>query len=183
MPVIRYEFDEVTDDFLAKLELEKLTAPIEKRYAISRGEIYYRNLRRWRRQGYHFFYTGPKEAMECTCGLVVAKEGEGLPAMRIPLFVADRIADEFKPDGVQSYLGHQNLPGGRGLTTAILTKFKWSKSDGDYRWGGFCQICGEFILDALNSEAREFESDHNGRCKVGLKLALSLAEEVINFSI
>ena len=172
MPAVRYINNAVTDGEIARLERIFQQAPKEGKYGRFMALRHYRNLRRWRNQGYHFHYLSGAKEYFCTCGLALMKEGKGAPAIRIPLLVADRVIEEFKPDDLQSYLGHRNLPSGRGLTAAILTKFRWSETDGDYRWGAFCQVCGEVVREELNDSASEFVAAHNRRCKRRLKLLL-----------
>ena len=169
MPFVRYVEKEVTNKDLERIRRKIEQAPTEERIGRAMALLHYGNLQRWRYQGYHFHYLSGPNAFHCTCGLVIDKEKGESPAVLMPLFVEERIAGEFEVDEVQKYLGHRNLLDGSGFTAAILTSFHWSEVEDEYRWGGFCQICGEVILDALGWDAKEFVGDHNGRCKVGLK--------------
>ena len=173
MFAIRYEKNIVTDADVSQRQRALDLAPTERKIGRWMALNHYGRLQSWQHQGYHCHYlSGPNE-YHCTCGLVLLKEGTGERAVRISMLVGDRVLDEFKPDEVQSHLGHRNLPSGRGLTAALLTDFLWVEEEGVYRWSGFCQVCGSIFQVEPKDSAWSFVDSHNKSCKRRLKNLLA----------
>ncbi len=156
---------DVSSDLLARLRREMDEAKKEQKYNKYRPWLYYANLDRWQRQGFHSFYIEGPNGSCCTCGLVVGSEAtEGaVPATLVDQHVANSLA-HLNLDPGYFVQGHVNLPSLRGKTVALVVDYKWHEDLGEYLWDVICQKCAGCELQISQADARAFVKSHNARC-------------------
>ena len=66
---ITYEDVLVTTAYLRQLKAEIKAADVRAKYGLFRTSLFYSNLRRWQRQGWHCEYENGPGTTHCTCGL------------------------------------------------------------------------------------------------------------------
>ncbi len=164
MSFIEYEKIDLSEETLEKLHAEIAKSEPLKRYGRFKSWLHYANLKRWRDQGHHFHYLSGPTSIHCTCGLVLKSAGDGS-------FLRDveekGSISNIDLDRVQLVRGHRNLPGGSGITIALIYNFVYEQESDQYLWDAFCQECGDSVQGNSNLEVKGFIKEHNRRCKVG----------------
>jgi len=162
---ISHEYIVVTADDLRDLKQKLDAAPDREKYGRYRARLFYGNLRRWQRQGLHFLYVSGVGTQECTCGLVLHENGEADQEKAV--FVSDVIQEKFSEielEKIQLVKGHMSLPSLKVPTVALIVNFIFKESINDYLWNAICQECGEYLVQARDSEAKLFVKEHNKGC-------------------
>ena len=172
---ISYDDVKVDPATLAELKALQKQAPMKGKYPRYLQWLYYANLNRWQKQGYHFSYEDFNGSLSCTCGLtlhsadaVVEEDVVQMPAEFVSTLIADKF-EELDLDHVQYVKGHRRLPTCADNAVALIIKFKWHDSTGKYLWNAICQECGEQQIQVLAGAAKAFVRAHNKNCSISSK--------------
>ena len=162
---VTYENVLVTAEYLKQLKAEIRAADVRAKYGLFRSSLFYGNLRRWQRQGWHCEYMVGPGTTHCTCGLVLNENGAA--DQEIAAVVTSAVQAKF--DGIeleQIHLakGHKGLPFLKGETVALIVNYVYKEEIGDYLWTAICQECGSFETEVKNSDAKLFITTHNKSC-------------------
>jgi len=162
---VTYEDVLVTAEYLKQLKAQIKTADVRAKYGLFRSSLFYGNLRRWQRQGWHCVYTNGPGTTHCTCGLVLNENGR--PDQEIAVVISKIV--EFQLDGIeleQIHLvgGHKLLPSLKGETVALIVGFIYKEEVNDYLWTTICQQCGDYEVEVKNADAKSFVKTHNRIC-------------------
>jgi len=162
---VTYEDVLVTAEYLKQLKAEIRAADVRAKYGLFRSSLFYGNLRRWQRQGWHCVYTNGPGTTHCTCGLVLNENGT--TDQEIAVVISNAV--QAKLDGIQLeeiHLahGHLELPSLKGETVALIVDYVYKEDISDYLWTAICQKCGDHQLEVTNAEAKKFVNSHNKVC-------------------
>ncbi len=162
---ISYEDVLVTSEYLRQLNTEMKAADIRARYGLFRSRLFYGNLRRWQRQGWHCEYTNGNGSKHCTCGLVLHKNGTA--DQEIAVVISENV--QHKLDGIEleqihQVRGHMGLPSLKGQTVALIVGFIYKEEVSEYLWTAICQQCGDYEVEVKNADAKSFVKTHNRIC-------------------
>ena len=152
---VTYEDVLVTAEYLKQLKAEIRAADVRAKYGLFRSSLFYGNLRRWQRQGWHCVYTNGPGTTHCTCGLVLNENGT--TDQEIAVVISNAV--QAKLDGIQLeeiHLahGHLQLPSLKGETVALIVDYVYKEDISDYLWTAICQQCGDHQLEVTNAEAK-----------------------------
>ena len=162
---VTYEDVLVTAEYLKQLRAEIKAADVRAKYGLFRSSLFYGNLRRWQRQGWHCEYESGPGNSHCTCGLVLNENGTA--DQEIAVVISKNV--EHKLDGIeleQIHLvrGHKALPSLKGETVALIVGFIYNEEVNDYLWKAICQQCGDYEVEVKNADAKSFVKTHNRIC-------------------
>ena len=162
---ITYEDVLVTAAHLKQLKAEIKAADVRAKYGLFRSSLFYGNLRRWQRQGWHCEFERGSGISHCTCGLVINEKGT--VDQEVAVVVSENV--ERKLDGISFELihqikGHRNLPSLKGDTVALIIDFLYKEEIKDYLWTSICQQCGDYQIQVKNADAKLFVKTHNKIC-------------------
>ena len=160
-----YEDVLVTAEYLKQLKADIKAADVRAKYGLFRTSLFYGNLRRWQRQGWHCVYTNGPGTTHCTCGLVLNENGT--TDQEIAVVISNAV--QVKLDGIQLeeiHLahGHLELPSLKCETVALIVDYVYKEDISDYLWTAICQQCGDHQLEVTNAEAKKFVKSHNKVC-------------------
>jgi hypothetical protein len=162
---VTYEDVLVTAEYLKQLKAEIKAADVRAKYGLFRTSLFYGNLRRWQRQGWHCVYTNGPGTTHCTCGLVLHENGTA--AQEIAVVISKNV--QHKLDGIdlediQLTRGHLGLPTLKGETVALIVNFVYKEDINEYLWTSICQQCGDYQIEGKNADAKSFVKTHNRIC-------------------
>jgi len=162
---VTYEDVLVTAECLKQLKAEIKAADVRAKYGLFRSSLFYGNLRRWQRQGWHCVYTNGTGTSHCTCGLVLNKNGT--PDQEMAVVISKNV--ECKLDGIEleqihQVIGHKLLPSLKGETVALIVGFIYKEELDEYLWTSICQQCGDYQVEMKNADAKSFVKTHNRIC-------------------
>jgi len=162
---VNYEDVLVTAEYLKQLKAEIKTADVRAKYGLFRSSLFYGNLRRWQRQGWHCVYTNGAGTTHCTCGLVLNENGT--PDQEIAVVISKNV--EHKLDGIEleqihQVRGHNSLPSLKGETVALIVGFIYKEEVTEYLWTAICQQCGDYEVEVKNADVKSFVKTHNRIC-------------------
>ena len=162
---VTYEDVLVTTEFLKQLRAEIKAADVRAKYGLFRSSLFYGNLRRWQRQGWHCEYTDGPGTTHCTCGLVLHKNGAEEQELGVVIYpgVQEKLIG-IELDLIHKVKGHLLLPLLKGQTVALIVNFIYTEEINDYLWTVICQECGLFETEVKNSDAKLFVKAHNKSC-------------------
>jgi hypothetical protein len=155
----------VTAEYLKQLKAQIKAADVRAKYGLFRSSLFYGNLRRWQRQGWHCEYMVGLGTTHCTCGLVLNKNG--VADQEIAVVISKSVhhkLDGIKLEQIHKVRGHIGLPTLKGETVALIIDFIYKEEVGDYLWTAICQECGSFETEVKNSDAKFFVKTHNKGC-------------------
>jgi hypothetical protein len=155
----------VTAEYLKQLKAEIKAADVRAKYGLFRSSLFYGNLRRWQRQGWHCEYMVGPGTTHCTCGLVLNENGTA--DQEIAVVISKSV--QHKLDGIDleqihQVRGHIGLPTLKGETVALIVDFIYKEEVGDYLWTVICQQCGDYQIEGKNADAKSFVKTHNRIC-------------------
>jgi hypothetical protein len=162
---VTYEDVLVTTEYLRQLKAEIKAADIRAKYGLFRSSLFYGNLRRWQRQGWHCEYESGPGTTHCTCGLVLNEDGT--VDQEIVVIVSKCIGrrlDGIELEQLHQVRGHVSLPSLKGETVALIVGFIYKEEVGDYLWTAICQQCGDYEVKIKNADAKSFVKTHNRIC-------------------
>jgi len=162
---VTYEDVLVTAAYLRQLKAEIKAADVRAKYGLFRTSLFYSNLRRWQRQGWHCEYENGPGTTHCTCGLVL-NENETTD-QEIAVVISKDL--EYQLGGIEleqihKVRGHKSLPSLKGETVALIIGFVYREEVSDYLWTSICQQCGEHQIEVTNADAKSFVKTHNRIC-------------------
>jgi len=162
---VTYEDVLVTAEYLKQIRTEIKAADVRAKYGLFRTSLFYGNLRRWQRQGWHCEYENGPGTTHCTCGLVLNEKGTS--DQEIAVVISKNV--QHKLDGIeleQIHLvrGHKLLPSLKGETVALIVGFIYKEEVNDYLWTAICQQCGDYQVEVKNADAKSFVKTHNRIC-------------------
>jgi len=162
---VTYEDVLVTAEYLKQLRTEIKAADVRAKYGLFRSSLFYGNLRRWQRQGWHCVYTNGTGASHCTCGLVLNENGTA--DQEIAVVISKNV--QHKLDGIEleqihQVRGHKALPTLKGETVALIVGFIYKEEVAEYLWTSICQQCGDYEVEVKNADAKSFIKTHNKIC-------------------
>jgi hypothetical protein len=162
---VSYEDVLVTAEYLKQLRAEIKAADVRAKYGLFRTSLFYGNLRRWQRQGWHCEYESGPGTTHCTCGLVLHENGTA--DQKIAVVISKNVQN--KLDGIeleQIHLvrGHKSLPSLKGETVALIVDFIYKEEVDEYLWTSICQQCGVYQIEVKNADAKSFVKTHNKIC-------------------
>ena len=162
---VTYEDVLVTTEYLRQLRAEIKAADVRAKYGLYRSSLFYGNLRRWQRQGWHCEYENGPGTTHCTCGLVLNENGTA--DQELAVVISKNV--EHKLDGIeleQIHLvrGHKLLPSLKGETVALIIGFIYKEEINDYFWTSVCQQCGDYQVEGNPASAKSFVKTHNRIC-------------------
>ena len=162
---VTYEDVLVTAEYLKQLRAEIKAADVRAKYGLFRTSLFYGNLRRWQRQGWHCEYENGPGTTHCTCGLVLHENG--IADQEIAVVISKNV--QHKLDGIEleqihQVRGHMGLPSLKGETVALIVGFIYKETVGDYLWTAICQQCGDYEVEVKNADAKSFVKTHNRIC-------------------
>jgi hypothetical protein len=162
---VTYEDVLVTAESLKQLKAEIKAADVRAKYGLFRTSLFYGNLRRWQRQGWHCVYTNGPGTTNCTCGLVLNENGT--TDQEIAVVISNAV--QAKLDGIELEeihlaRGHLDLPSLKGETVALIVGFIYKEEVAEYLWTAICQQCGDHQVHGTNTEAKKFVKSHNNAC-------------------
>ena len=152
----KYRNNKVTPDQVIALRQELEAAPTNRK--IGRWGAYRHSAQLYRNQnqGYHHHYLNVDDAPVCTCGLQII--GDDLVALHYP-------DEDLDLQPLQMVAGHRRLPECKGVSVALIVKFRFEGSINDYLWTAYCQVCGKSLVEVPNPQAKEFVEEHNESCQ------------------
>jgi hypothetical protein len=155
----------VTAEYLKQLKAQIKAADVRAKYGLFRSSLFYGNLRRWQRQGWHCEYMVGPGTTHCTCGLVLNENGTA--DQEIAVVISKSV--QHKLDGIDleqihQVRGHIGLPTLKGETVALIVDFIYKEEVREYLWTVICQECGSFETEVKNSDAKFFVKTHNKGC-------------------
>ena len=164
---VTYEDVLVTAEYLKQLRAEIKAADVRAKYGLFRSSLFYGNLRRWQRQGWHCKYESGPGTTHCTCGLVLNENGTS--DQEIAVAISKNV--QHKLDGIELeeihlVRGHKALPSLKGETVALIVDFIYKEEVGDYLWTVICQECGLSETEVKNSDAKLLVKTHNKSCEL-----------------
>jgi len=162
---VTYEDVLVTAEHLKQLEAEIKAADVRAKYGLFRSSLFYGNLRRWQRQGWHCVYTNGTGTTHCTCGLVL--DENGTPDQEIAVVISKNVEhalDGIELEQIHLVRGHNSLPSLKGETVALIVGFIYKEEVNDYLWTAICQQCGDYEVEVKNANAKSFVKTHNRIC-------------------
>ena len=162
---ISYEYVVVTTEDLREMKAKLDAAPDKAKYAIFRARLFYGNLRRWQKQGFHWLYTSGPGTQHCTCGLVLNENGTS--DQEIAVVISKNVQnklDGLELEQIQMVRGHVGLPSLKDETVALIINFIYKDVINDYLWTVICQQCGEYQVEIKNMDAKSFVKTHNKIC-------------------
>jgi hypothetical protein len=108
---VTYEDVLVTAEYLKQLRSEIKVADVRAKYGLFRTSLFYGNLRRWQRQGWHCEYESGPGTTHCTCGLVLNENGTADQEMAVALSSAVQAKlDGIELEEIHLARGHLALP-------------------------------------------------------------------------
>ena len=162
---ITYEDVLVTAEYLKQLRAEIKVADVRAKYGLFRSSLFYGNLRRWQRQGWHCVYTNGPGTTHCTCGLVLNENGTA--DQEIAVVISKNVQqklDGIELEQIQLTRGHLGLPMLKGETVALIVNFVYKEDINEYLWTAICQQCGDYQVEVKNADAKSFVKTHNRIC-------------------
>jgi len=162
---VTYEDVLVTTEFLKQLRAEIKAADVRAKYGLFRSSLFYSNLRRWQRQGWHCEYENGPGTTHCTCGLVL-NENETTD-QEIAVVISKDLEHQLggiELEQIHKVRGHKSLPSLKGETVALIIGFVYREEVSDYLWTSICQQCGEHQIEVTNADAKSFVKTHNRIC-------------------
>jgi hypothetical protein len=162
---VTYEDVLVTAEYLKHLKSEIKAADVRAKYGLFRSSLFYGNLRRWQRQGWHCEYVSGPGTTHCTCGLVLNENGtaEQEEAVVIPEDIKRKF-DGIDLELIHQVRGHIGLPSLKGETVALIVNFIYKEDIKEYLWAAICQQCGVYEVEVKNADAQSFVKTHNRIC-------------------
>ena len=162
---VTYENVLVTAEYLKQLKAEIRAADVRAKYGLFRSSLFYGNLRRWQRQGWHCIYTNGPGATHCTCGLVLNENGT--EDQEIAVVISKNV--QHKLDGIEleqihQVRGHLGLPSLKDETVGLIVGFTYKEEIAEYLWTAICQQCGDYQVEVKNADAKSFVKTHNRIC-------------------
>jgi len=162
---VSYEDVVVTTEYLRQIKAELKTADDPAKYGLFRSSLFYGNLRRWQRQGWHCVYTNGEGAEHCTCGLVLHENGTVDQEIAVVISTnVQRKLDGIELEQIHQVRGHIGLPSLKGETVALIVNFIYKEDIKDYLWAAICQKCGVYEVEVKNADAQSFVKTHNRIC-------------------
>jgi len=152
----QYRDNKVEESEVIELLQELEDAPVERKIGRWGAYRHYAQLYREQIQGYHHHYETFDGMAVCTCGLEIG--GDEL----LPLFYPN---DDLELEPMQLVAGHRNLPSCKGVTVALIVRFRFVPDLNDYLWTAFCQVCGISVAELPHEEATAFVEGHNQSCQ------------------
>ena len=162
---ISYEYVVVTTEDLREMKAKLDAAPDKAKYAIFRALLFYGNLRRWQKQGFHWLYTSGPGTQHCTCGLVLNENGTS--DQEIAVVISKNVQnklDGLELEQIQMVRGHVGLPSLKGDTVALIVDYIYREELDYYLWTAICQQCGEYVVGVRDTDADSFVKSHNTIC-------------------
>jgi hypothetical protein len=162
---VTYEDVLVTAEYLKQLKAEIKASDVRAKYGLFRSSLFYGNLRRWQRQGWHCVYTNGPGTTHCTCGLVLNENGT--PDQEIAVVISknvEHVLDGIELEQIHLVRGHNSLPSLKGETVALIVGFIYKEEVNDYLWTAICQQCGDYEVEVKNADAKSFIKIHNRSC-------------------
>ena len=162
---ITYEDVLVTTAYLRQLKAEIKAADVRAKYGLFRTSLFYSNLRRWQRQGWHCEYENGSGTTHCTCGLVLNENG--IADQEIAVVISKGVEHQLggiELEQIHKVRGHKSLPSLKGETVALIVDFIYKEEVSDYLWTSICQQCGEHQIEVTNADAKSFVKTHNRIC-------------------
>jgi hypothetical protein len=162
---VTYEDVLVTAEYLKQLRAEIKAADVRAKYGLFRSSLFYGNLRRWQRQGWHCDYTNGPGTTHCTCGLVLNEKGTSDQEMAVVISknVLHKL-NGIELEQIHLVRGHKALPSLKGETVALIVGFIYKEEVDDYLWTSICQQCGDCQVEGKNADAKTFVKIHNRIC-------------------
>ena len=162
---VTYEDVLVTAEYLKQLRAEIKAADVRAKYGLFRSSLFYGNLRRWQRQGWHCEYENGPGTTHCTCGLVLHENGTA--DQEIAVVISKNV--QHKLDGIEleqihQVRGHNSLPSLKGETVALIVGFIYKEEVAEYLWTAICQQCGDYQVEVKNADVKSFVKTHNKIC-------------------
>ena len=162
---VTYEDVLVTAEYLKQLRAEIKAADVRAKYGLFRTSLFYGNLRRWQRQGWHCVYTNGPGTTHCTCGLVLHENGTADQEIAVVLSSAVQAKlDGIELEEIHLARGHLDLPSLKGEIVALIVNYVYKEDISDYLWTSICQHCGDNQLEVTSKEAKRFVKSHNKVC-------------------
>jgi len=162
---VSYEDVVVTTEYLRQIKAELKTADDPAKYGLFRSSLFYGNLRRWQRQGWHCVYTNGEGAEHCTCGLVLHENGTVDQEIAVVISTnVQRKLDGIELEQIHQVRGHIGLPSLKGETVALIVNFIYKEDIKEYLWAAICQKCGVYEVEVKNADAQSFVKTHNRIC-------------------
>ena len=162
---VTYEDVLVTAEYLKQLRAEIKAADVRAKYGLFRTSLFYGNLRRWQRQGWHCEYESGPGTTQCTCGLVLHENGTADQEIAVVLSSAVLAKlDGIELEEIHLVRGHLDLSTLKGETVALIVNYVYKEDISDYLWTSICQQCGDNQLEVTNKEAKKFVKSHNKVC-------------------
>jgi len=162
---VTYEDVVITAEYLRQLKADIKAADVRAKYGLFRSSLFYGNLRRWQRQGWHCEYENGPGTTHCTCGLVLNENGTA--DQEIAVVISKGVQhqlDGIMLEQIHKVRGHMELPSLKGETLALIVGFIYKEAVGDYLWTAICQQCGDFEVEVKNADAKSFVKTHNKIC-------------------
>ena len=162
---VTYEDVLVTAEYLKQLKAEIKAADVRAKYGLFRSCLFYGNLRRWQRQGWHCEYVNGPGTTHCTCGLVLNESGTA--EQEVAVVIPEDIKRKF--DGIDlelihQVMGHKGLPSLKDEAVALIVNYVYKEDISDYLWTAICQQCGDYQVEVNNADAKSFVKSHNKIC-------------------
>ena len=162
---VTYEDVLVTTEYLKHLKSEIKAADVRAKYGLFRSSLFYGNLRRWQRQGWHCEYVSGPGTTHCTCGLVLNENGTA--EQEVAVVIPEDIKRKF--DGIDlelihQVMGHKGLPSLKDEAVALIVNYLYKEDISDYLWTAICQQCGDYQVEVKNADAKSFVKSHNKVC-------------------
>ena len=162
---VTYDYVVVTTEYLREMKVKLAEAPPEAKYGIFRARLFYGNLRRWQKQGFHFLYTSGVGTQHCTCGLVLNENGTSDEELAVVISKnVQAKLDGIELEQIQMVRGHVGLPRLKGETVALIVSYVYQDSTNEYLWTVICQQCGDYLVNVKNADAKSFVKNHNTIC-------------------
>jgi hypothetical protein len=162
---ITYEDVLVSAQYLKELKAKIAVADVRAKYGLFRSRLFYGNLRRWQRQGFHCIYTNGVGTKHCTCGLVLHENGTSDQEIAVVISKAVQAKlDGIELEQIHLARGHMGLPSLKGESVALIVNFVYKEELNEYLWSVICQQCGDHEVDVANTDAKSFVKSHNKVC-------------------
>jgi hypothetical protein len=162
---VTYEDVLVTAEYLKQLRAQVKAADVRAKYGLFRTSLFYGNLRRWQRQGWHCEYESGPGNTHCTCGLVLNENGTADQEIAVVISkpVQNKL-DCIELEQIHLVRGHKALPSLKGEIVALIVGFIYKEEVDDYLWTSICQQCGDYQIESKNADAKSFVKTHNKIC-------------------
>jgi hypothetical protein len=162
---VTYEDVLVTAEYLKQLRAEIKAADVRAKYGLFRTSLFYGNLRRWQRQGWHCEYESGPGTTHCTCGLVLQENGTADQELAVVISKnVQQKLDGIELEQIHLVRGHNSLPSLKGETVALIVGFIYKEEVDEYLWTSICQQCGDYQIEGKNADAKSFVKTHNRMC-------------------